>query len=163
MISNHVRGLKLQQEDSAYSSSVDEDDASCSTSGSELASSTGSVDELPGSTAPVLVCSPPVSVAVVAAVAPNLIDRLVRSAKPTLVVPPAAILPEIFSGSVLDNFRRELEGIDLDNCEAHGENAFFVCDLAEVYRQHMRWQRELGDRVDAFFGMLFANALVSAT
>jgi ornithine decarboxylase len=53
----------------------------------------------------------------------------------------------------MENFRTALAEIDVDTCEAHGENAFFVADLAEVYRQHLRWMRELGDRVTPFFGM----------
>lgn len=62
------------------------------------------------------------------------------------------VLPPIHTGSFIDNFRDALNDIDLDECEAHGENAFFVCDLAEVYRQHMRWMKELGFRVQPFFG-----------
>jgi ornithine decarboxylase len=52
----------------------------------------------------------------------------------------------------MENFKTALAEIDIDNCEAHGENAFFVADLAEVYRQHLRWMRELGERVTPFFG-----------
>lgn len=84
-----------------------------------------------------------------------------RANRPTLVVPPAAPLATIHSGSIIGNFRAALEGIDIDECEAHGENAFFVCDLAEVWRQHQRWQRELGDRVDAFFGKFNASSTAS--
>lgn len=61
-------------------------------------------------------------------------------------------LPPIYSGSFIENFKAVLDGIDLDECDAHGENAFFVCDLAEVYRQHLRWQKELGSRIQPFFG-----------
>lgn len=52
----------------------------------------------------------------------------------------------------MENFKTALGEIDLDTCEAHGENAFFVADLAEVYRQHLRWMKELGERVTPFFG-----------
>lgn len=62
-------------------------------------------------------------------------------------------LPPVHSGTIIDNFRAALETIDLEDCEAHGENAFFVADLAEVYRQHLRWMRELGDRVHPFFAV----------
>jgi hypothetical protein len=72
--------------------------------------------------------------------------------KPVIQIPSSPPLPAIFTGSILDNFKAALREINMDECEAHGENAFFVCDLAEVWRQHMRWQKELGHRVDAFFG-----------
>lgn len=81
-----------------------------------------------------------------------LLATLTRATRPTKVVPSAVPLPPVYSGSIMDNFMTALAGIDLDECDAHGENAFFVCDLAVVYRQHMRWMRELGDRVEAFFG-----------
>lgn len=64
----------------------------------------------------------------------------------------AELLPPVFSGSILENFKTALSEIDVDTCEAHGENAFFVADLAEVYRQHLRWMKELGERVTPFFG-----------
>jgi len=54
---------------------------------------------------------------------------------------------------------RTIAAVDQDECEAHGENAFFVCDLAEVYRQNERWERALGRpgghgrRVEAFFAV----------
>ncbi|GAA5821869.1 hypothetical protein JCM3770_000626 [Rhodotorula araucariae] len=62
-------------------------------------------------------------------------------------------LPPVHSGTVIDNFRAALDNIDMDDCEAHGENAFFVADLGEVYRQHVRWMRELGERVQPFFAV----------
>ncbi|KAK4691651.1 hypothetical protein P7C70_g9304, partial [Phenoliferia sp. Uapishka_3] len=76
--------------------------------------------------------------------------------RPALIAPPPAPPPpegiKIHSGSIIDTFKTVLEEINLDECEAHGENAVFVCDLAEVYRQAMRWQKELGSRVEAYFG-----------
>lgn len=84
--------------------------------------------------------------------APIVLDPRFR---PTPIVPQAEPLPLVHSGSIVDNFRAALEGIDMEECEAHGENAFFVCDLGEVYRQHMRWMRELGARVQPFFGENF--------
>lgn len=83
-----------------------------------------------------------------------VVERFVptKANRPTPIVPAAAPLPAVHSGSIVENFRAALEEIDMDECEAHGENAFFVCDLAEVWRQHMRWKKELGYRVEAFFG-----------
>ncbi|KAG0146345.1 hypothetical protein CROQUDRAFT_657509 [Cronartium quercuum f. sp. fusiforme G11] len=62
-------------------------------------------------------------------------------------------LPVIHSGSTVDNFRAVLQAIDLDECEENGENAFYVCDLAVVYRLYLRWQRALGGRVEPFFAV----------
>ncbi|KAI5480829.1 ornithine decarboxylase [Pseudohyphozyma bogoriensis] len=77
----------------------------------------------------------------------------VKASRPARAAPPPAPPPPVHSGSIIDNFRAALDDINLDECEAHGENALFVCDLAEVYRQAMRWNRELGDRVEAFFAV----------
>lgn len=58
----------------------------------------------------------------------------------------------IYTGSTSQQFERALELIDVDECEANGENAFFVADLSEVYRQHLRWMREL-PRVVPFYAV----------
>lgn len=94
-----------------------------------------------------------------------VVERFVptKANRPTPIVPAAAPLPEVHSGSIVENFRVALKEIDMDECEAHGENAFFVCDLAEVWRQHMRWTKELGYRVEAFFGTLSAPACAGLT
>lgn len=47
-----------------------------------------------------------------------------------------------------------INGIDPDECEAGVEDAFFVADLGEVYRQHMRWKINL-PRVEPFYGRCF--------
>lgn len=44
-----------------------------------------------------------------------------------------------------------INSIDPDECEAGAEDAFFVADLGEVYRQHMRWKINL-PRVEPFYG-----------
>ncbi|GAA5860364.1 hypothetical protein JCM8547_003477 [Rhodosporidiobolus lusitaniae] len=75
------------------------------------------------------------------------------AARPTAIVHEQAPLPPVHSGTIMDNFRAALATIDMEDCEAHGENAFFVADLAEVYRQHERWMRELGERVQPFFAV----------
>jgi ornithine decarboxylase len=38
---------------------------------------------------------------------------------------------------------RHIEGIDGDTCDAGEEDAFFVADLGQVYRQHLRWKLHL--------------------
>jgi len=49
-----------------------------------------------------------------------------------------------------------IENIDPDKCEAGGEDAFFVADLGEIYRQHMRWKVNL-PRIEPFYGMLYPS------
>jgi len=73
-----------------------------------------------------------------------------------LPVPP---LPDYVSnGSIIDVMAEQLSTVDLEDCEAHGENAFFVCDLAEIYRSHLFWQREMkvvsdqSTEIMAFYG-----------
>jgi len=39
--------------------------------------------------------------------------------------------------------KKRIEDIDPDTCEVGDEDAFFVADLGEVYRQHMRWKMHL--------------------
>ncbi|PLW22391.1 hypothetical protein PCASD_18608 [Puccinia coronata f. sp. avenae] len=62
-------------------------------------------------------------------------------------------LPLIHSTPTINLFRSILTGIDLSKCEENGENAFYVCDLAYVYRQYIRWQDTLGGRVEPFFAV----------
>ncbi|MCJ1425608.1 Ornithine decarboxylase [Sticta canariensis] len=49
------------------------------------------------------------------------------------------------AGRVLakDTLKRRVESIDTDVCEAGQEDAFFVADMGEVYRQHLRWKMKL--------------------
>lgn len=47
--------------------------------------------------------------------------------------------------------KTRIDDIDHDTCEAGDEDAFFVADLGEVYRQHMRWKRCL-PRVKPHYG-----------
>ena len=41
--------------------------------------------------------------------------------------------------------------IDVDTCQPGEEDAFYVADMGEVYRQHIRWKMNLG-RVKPFYG-----------
>jgi ornithine decarboxylase len=47
--------------------------------------------------------------------------------------------------------QKHVEQVDHDTCEAGEEDAFFVADLGEVYRQHMRWKLHL-PRVTPHYG-----------
>jgi ornithine decarboxylase len=40
--------------------------------------------------------------------------------------------------------QRHIQAVDPHDCEAGEEDAFFVADVGEVYRQHMRWKKHLG-------------------
>ena len=50
-----------------------------------------------------------------------------------------------------DALRHRIEAIDNDACQPGDEDTFFVADLGEVYRQHLRWKQQL-PRVKPFFG-----------
>ena len=39
--------------------------------------------------------------------------------------------------------QKHIRGVDPHSCEEGAEDAFFVADLGEVYRQHMRWEKHL--------------------
>ncbi|KAI5849982.1 pyridoxal-dependent decarboxylase [Tricharina praecox] len=45
-----------------------------------------------------------------------------------------------------------IESIDPDECDAGAEDAFFVADLGEIYRQHMRWKVNL-PRIEPFYAV----------
>ena len=47
--------------------------------------------------------------------------------------------------------KSRVEAIDPDTCSVGEEDAFFVADLGEVYRQHLRWKKNLG-RVKPHYG-----------
>lgn len=40
--------------------------------------------------------------------------------------------------------QKHIQAVDPQECEAGEEDAFFVADLGDVYRQHMRWKKHLG-------------------
>lgn len=48
--------------------------------------------------------------------------------------------------------QKKIQTIDPHDCEAGEEDAFFVADMGDVYRQHMRWKRHLG-RVTPHFAV----------
>jgi ornithine decarboxylase len=50
-----------------------------------------------------------------------------------------------------DALKGRVENIDHEICEPGDEDTFFVADLGEVYRQHMRWKLNL-PRVKPFYG-----------
>ncbi|ANB13107.1 ornithine decarboxylase SPE1 [Sugiyamaella lignohabitans] len=52
-------------------------------------------------------------------------------------------------GNVL---REKIQSIDLDTCLSGGEDSFFVADLGVVYRQHVRWIKNL-PRIEPFYAV----------
>lgn len=56
------------------------------------------------------------------------------------------------TGLVIDALKTHISSIDTDTCEAGEEDSFFVADLDEVYRQHLRWKKNL-KRVTPHYGM----------
>ena len=48
----------------------------------------------------------------------------------------------------------KIQSIDHDVCQPGDEDTFFVADLGEVYRQHMRWKKSL-PRVKPHYGTSF--------
>jgi ornithine decarboxylase len=53
--------------------------------------------------------------------------------------------------------KSRVEAIDHDTCDVGDEDAFFVADLGDVYRQHMRWKKNLA-RVKPHYGKLTVAA-----
>lgn len=47
--------------------------------------------------------------------------------------------------------KSRVDAIDQNTCGVGDEDAFFVADLGEVYRQHLRWKQHLG-RVKPHYG-----------
>jgi ornithine decarboxylase len=50
--------------------------------------------------------------------------------------------------------KSRVEAVDPDTCDTGEEETFFVADLGEVYRQHMRWKKNLA-RVKPHYGESF--------
>lgn len=61
---------------------------------------------------------------------------------------------DIWKSLVFDILKERAASIDTDACDAGAEDAFYVADMGEVYRQHLRWKMNLG-RVKPFFGEFF--------
>lgn len=52
---------------------------------------------------------------------------------------------------VLDVLKKRAAEVDVDHCGPGDEDAFYVADMGEIYRQHLRWKMNLG-RVKPFYG-----------
>ncbi|KAI1147286.1 ornithine decarboxylase [Nemania diffusa] len=60
--------------------------------------------------------------------------------------------PIIAKQMIGDALHQRVESIDHESCDPGDEDTFFVGDLGEVYRQHMRWKRNL-PRVKPFYAV----------
>lgn len=60
-------------------------------------------------------------------------------------------------GLIGNALKERIDHIDTDNCEAGEEDAFFVADMGEIYRQHLRWKQSLR-RVKPHYGRLILYA-----
>ena len=49
------------------------------------------------------------------------------------------------------HLKERIQSINTDTCDAGEEDAFFVADMGEVYRQHLRWKINL-KRVKPHYG-----------
>src|SRR6266498_2527991 len=52
---------------------------------------------------------------------------------------------------VMNTLKKRIEEIDVDACDPGDEDAFYVADMGEVYRQHIRWKMSLS-RVKPHYG-----------
>lgn len=59
---------------------------------------------------------------------------------------------EISRTLIRQALHERIESIDYSVCEAGDEDTFFVADLGEVYRQHIRWKKNL-PRVHPFYAV----------
>lgn len=60
-------------------------------------------------------------------------------------------VPDTSKDLVKDALLSRIADIDTNVCEAGEEDAFFVADMGEVYRQHLRWKMNL-KRVKPHYG-----------
>ena len=58
---------------------------------------------------------------------------------------------KIAGDMIMKTMQERVNGIDADTCEPNEEDSFFVADLGEVYRQHLRWKMNL-KRVKPHYG-----------
>lgn len=57
---------------------------------------------------------------------------------------------------IFEVIKKRVAGIDVANCCPGEEDAFYVADMGEIYRQHLRWKMNLG-RVKPFYGEFFTR------
>ncbi|KAJ6785735.1 hypothetical protein PWT90_06372 [Aphanocladium album] len=60
--------------------------------------------------------------------------------------------PAVAKQLIGDALSRRVEAVDHELCEPGDEDTFFVADLGDVYRQHLRWKKNLA-RVRPFYAV----------
>ncbi|KAG0267066.1 hypothetical protein BG011_009138 [Mortierella polycephala] len=83
-------------------------------------------------------------------VQPTLVEVLKSRVKADLAR--EAQLPLIHTLPIEHMLQAHLDTLDPESEDAEAENAFYVADLGEVYRQHLRWKALL-PRIEPFFAM----------
>jgi len=66
----------------------------------------------------------------------------------TLLQDNAVVDPKQLIGEAL---HQRVQQVDHELCEPGDEDTFFVADLGEVYKQHLRWKKAL-PRIKPFYG-----------
>ncbi|KAF9345093.1 hypothetical protein BGX26_003526 [Mortierella sp. AD094] len=86
-------------------------------------------------------------------VQPTLVEVLKIRAKAQMAgLQSSENLPQVHTLPIADMLAARLGSFDPESEDAEAENAFYVADLGEVYRQHLRWKTLL-PRIEPFFAM----------
>ncbi|KAG0048289.1 hypothetical protein BGZ83_006727 [Gryganskiella cystojenkinii] len=83
-------------------------------------------------------------------VQPTLVEVLKSRVKADMAR--EAQLPQVHTLPIDQMLQARLASFDPESEDAEAENAFYVADLGEVYRQHLRWKALL-PRIEPFFAM----------
>lgn len=81
-------------------------------------------------------------------VQPTLVEVLKSRVKADMKL---AALPQVHTLPIDQMLHARLASFNPESDDAEAENAFYVADLGEVYRQHLRWKALL-PRIEPFFG-----------
>ncbi|KAF9975205.1 hypothetical protein BGZ73_001234 [Actinomortierella ambigua] len=85
-------------------------------------------------------------------VVPTLVPLDVLKARVKAQMARNPALPQVDTRSISEMLEARLASIDPESDDAEADNAFYVADLGEVYRQHLRWKALL-PRIQPFFAM----------
>ncbi|KAF9403944.1 hypothetical protein BGZ94_004446 [Podila epigama] len=83
-------------------------------------------------------------------VQPTLVEVLKARVKADMKL--ATQLPQVHTLPIENMLQARLASFDPESDDAEAENAFYVADMGEVYRQHLRWKALL-PRIEPFFAM----------
>jgi len=86
-------------------------------------------------------------------VQPTMVEALKSQARAQMGAQ-TQMLPEVHALPVSQMLQDRLASFDPESEDFEAENAFYVADLGEVFRQHKRWKTLLS-RIEPFFGMYF--------